>query len=166
MRRRNFLIFSTILSLSPYIKAKEVNNFKKDFKKVEALIKAVQRHMFPAQSKIPSALSMNVTEFLFNTVMHQSYDRDIRDFVLEGAEELAKREKGRFIAMSNDEKERALRAYEETNYGSSWLTRIMTLTMEAMFCDPIYGSNIKEQGWKALNAYGGLPRPETRYLNL
>ena len=40
----------------------------------------------------------------------------------------------------------------------------MTITMEGMFSDPIYGSNIKESGWKALGAYGGFPRPKTKYL--
>ena len=66
--------------------------------------------------------------------------------------------------MSEKEKERALRAYEQTNYGSSWLGRIMTLTMEGIFSDPIYGSNVKEAGWKSLGTYGGLPRPKTRYI--
>ena len=40
----------------------------------------------------------------------------------------------------------------------------MTITMEGMFSDPVYGSNIKEDGWKALGAYGGFPRPKTKYL--
>jgi hypothetical protein len=97
-------------------------------------------------------------------MMHKSFDKDIKVFVLEGAQELIAREKGRFPFLSKVEKEKALRAYEKTNYGSSWLSRIMTITMEGMFSDPIYGSNMKERGWKALNAYGGFPRPKTKYL--
>jgi len=166
MIRRNFLILSSILGLAPYLKAQEINNFQKEFRKVETLIEAVQEHMFPEQNKIPSSSSMYTIQFLFQTINHQSYDKDIRTFVLEGAQELDNREKGHFITMSQSEKETALRAYEETHYGSSWLARIMTLTMEAMFSDPIYGSNIKEHGWRALNAYGGLPRPKTRYIKL
>jgi hypothetical protein len=103
---------------------------------------------------------------LLETIIHSSYDKDIRQFVIEGAEELENREEGKFTALSEKEKERALRAYEETRYGSNWLSRIMTLTMEGMFSDPIYGSNVKEAGWKALGAYGGLPRPTTRYIKL
>lgn len=120
--------------------------------------------MFPAGSKLPSAKEMHVTQFLFETVTHKSYDKDIRAFVLEGAEELILRENGRFVSMSHNEKEKALRAYEETHYGSSWLSRIMTLTMEGMFSDPIYGSNVNEAGWKAIGSYGGFPRAKTRYL--
>jgi len=166
MKRRNFLILGSVLGLSPYIKAKELSTFDISFKKVEPTISAVQEHMFPKDSKIPSASSMNVTQFLFETITHKSYDKDIRVFVLEGAEELMQREKGQFISMNSKEKEEALRAYEKTNYGSNWLSRIMTITMEGMFSDPIYGSNIKESGWKALDSYGGMPRPDSRYIAL
>ncbi len=164
MPRRKFLILSSFLSLSPYLEAKKFSGFKKDFREIKSTIVAVQVHMFPEGSKIPSAMSMNVIEFLFETITHKSYDKDIRAFVLEGAQELKGREKGRFNTMTYTDKEKALRAYEETSYGRNWLARIMTITMEGMFSDPIYGPNIKEAGWKALSAYGGYPRPKTRYI--
>ena len=166
MKRRNFLILGSVLGLSPYIEAKEVSAFERSFKKVEPTISAVQEHMFPKGSKIPSAASMNVTLFLLETITHKSYDKDIRAFVFEGAEELMQREKRQFTSMNGQEKEEALRSYEETHYGSNWISRIMTITMEGMFSDPLYGSNIKELGWKALGAYGGLPRPVSRYITL
>ena len=164
VKRRQFLILGSILGLSPYIQAKEINAFAKEFQQVKSTIEAVQRHMFPTDSKLPSAMAMNTIQFLFETITHKSFDRDIKAFVLEGAKELESREKREFVSMTEKEKEKVLRAYEETNYGSSWLSRIMTLTMEGLFSDPIYGSNIKEAGWKSLNAFGGFPRPKTRYL--
>jgi hypothetical protein len=166
MKRRNFLILGSVIGFSPYIEAKELNDFERSFKKVESTISAVQEHMFPKGSKIPSASSMNVTQFLLETITHKSYDKDIRVFVLEGTEELIQREKGLFTSMNSKEKERALREYEKTNYGSNWLSRIMIITMEGLFSDPIYGSNIKESGWKALGSYGGMPRPDSRYIIL
>lgn len=165
-KRRQFLILGSILGLSPYIHAEKVSKYAKEFNKVRPTIAAVQEHMFPKGSKLPSAKTMNVTQFLFETITHKSFDRDIRAFVLEGAEELVSREKGAFLSLSYEEKEKALRAYEETNYGSSWLSRIMTLSMEGMFSDPVYGSNVNEAGWKALHVNGGYPRPKTRYIEL
>lgn len=165
IKRRQFLALGAMLGLSPYVNAQTVSNYEKAFKEVEGIIAAVQEHMFPEGSKLPSAKAMNVTQFLFETVTHNSFDKDIRKFVLEGAEELLLREKD-FASMSAKDKEKALRAYEKTNYGSSWLSRMMTLTMEGMFSDPIYGSNVNEAGWKAINAYGGSPRPKTRYIEL
>ena len=166
MKRRKFLLLGSALGLSSYLQADESSDFEKTFKKVEPILLAVQEHLFPEGSKIPSARSMNATQFLFETMMHKSFDKDIKAFVLEGAKELEIREKGRFISMREQEKEKALRAYEETNYGRNWLSRIMTLTMEALFSDPIYGSNIKEAGWQGLSSYGGFPRPKTRYIEL
>ena len=172
IKRRQFLVLGSLLGLSSYIKAEDLSAFEKSFKPIEPTIAAVQEHLFPEGSQIPSAKSMHVTVFLFETVAHKSYDKDIRAFVIEGAQELEKRVKldkrteGGFVLLSSPDKEKALRAYEESNYGSNWLSRIMTLTMEGLFCDPIYGSNVKEGGWKALNAYGGFPRPKTRYIAL
>jgi len=166
MQRRNFLILGSLLGISPYIEAQESNAFSKAFEKVRPTIQAVQEHMFPSGSKIPSAKEMQTIRFLFETVAHKSYDKDIRAFVLEGAEELMEREKGKFVTMSAKEKERALRAFEETNYGRNWLSRIMTLTMEGLFSAPVYGANKNEAGWKALSAYGGEPKPEVRYVEL
>ena len=166
MQRRNFLILGTLVGLSPYAVSKTVFLEDKTVKEVEKTIQAVQEHLFPEGSKIPSARSMRVTQYLFDAIGHESYDKDIRAFVIEGAKELEIREKGRFVSLSRVKKEYALRSYEKTNYGSNWLGRIMTLTMEGMFGDPVYGSNTKESGWKALNAYGGQPRPKTRYIAL
>jgi len=167
MKRRKFLILSSILGLSSSLLGGNKSIvLGKSLKSVEKTIRSVQQHLFPEGSKIPSARSMNVTQFLLETITHPSYDKDIRAFVIEGAEELESREEGKFTVLSEKEKERALRAYEETSYGSNWLSRIMTLTMEGMFSDPIYGSNVKEAGWKALRSYGGLPRPATRYIKL
>ena len=154
------------MGAAPYIQAKESSDFEKTFKKVETTLLAVQEHLFPEGSKIPSARSMNVTQFLFETMMHKSFDKDIKAFVIEGAQELENREKGRFASMTEQEKENALRAYEETEYGRNWLSRIMTLTLEGLFSDPIYGSNIKEAGWKSISSYGGFPRPSTKYIEL
>jgi len=164
LTRRKFLIVGSLLGFSPYLKADKTTTFEKAFKKVEKTIEAVQEHMFPKSSSFPSAMAMNATSYLFDTITHKSFDRDIKAFVLEGAEELASREKGQFVSMSSVDKEKALRAYEETNYGNSWLSRIMTITMEGILSDPIYGSNVKENGWKVLDTYGGFPRPKTKYL--
>ncbi len=166
MERRNFLILGSLLGLSSALHAKVPDAFEKSFKEVEAVIAAVQEHMFPQGTKLPSAKEMRATVFLFETITHPSYDRDIRMFVIEGAKELESREKGKFTFYTAKEKEEALRAYEESSHGSSWLSRIMILSMEALLSDPIYGGNVKEKGWKALRTQGGRPRPTSRYITL
>lgn len=166
MTRRTLLIFASLFGFSPYVYAKSNLISSGNKRAVEKTIQAVQEHLFPKGSSIPSAKEMYVSKFLFETIGHKSYDKDIRVFVIEGAEELERREKGKFVTLSTKEKEKVLRAYEKTNYGSSWLSRIMTLTMEGMFSDPIYGSNVKEAGWKAVQSFGGQPRPSNKYLEI
>lgn len=166
MKRRKFLIVGSLLGLSSYVGAKEVSEYEKEFKVVEPILRSVQEHFFPEGNNIPSARSMDLTQFLFDTMMHKSFDRDIKAFVLEGALELEKREKGGFISLSAAQKEEALRDYERTEYGSSWLSRIMTLSLEGLFSDPVYGANIQEKGWKSISSYGGFPRPRSRYIEL
>ena len=164
MKRRKFLIWSSLLGLSSSLKATNSDDFEKSFQTVEAVIRAVQEHMFPEGSYLPSAREMQTTRFLFETISHKTYDKEIRAFVIEGAKELQRREKGKFASMGEEEKENALRAYEESSDGANWLARIMTLTMEGMFGDPVYGSNIQESGWTALHTSGGNPRPKNRYI--
>ena len=100
MKRRRFLILGSILGLTSCIQAKEISEFEKRFNEVAPTLLAVQEHLFPEGSKIPSAKSMNTIQFLFDTMMHESFDKDIKAFVLEGAQELVKREKGRFTSMT------------------------------------------------------------------
>jgi len=166
MTRRKLLIWGSILGISSSLQGKTSLLPATSINEVKETIQSVQEHLFPQGSKIPSAKDMAVTQFLFETLKHKSYDKDIRAFVIEGAKELESREKGKFTLLTTLEKEKALRAYEETDYGSNWLSRIMTLTMEGMFSDPIYGSNVKEAGWNALGTFGGQPRPRSRYIDL
>ena len=166
MERRDFLKWSSLLGSASCMGVEETDSFRKTFKEVEPTLRAVQEHMFPEGSRLPSAVSMQVTQFMFMTMQHQSFDRDIREFVIAGARELERRERGRFAELSPKEKERALRAYEETSDGKHWLSRIMILSMEAILSDPVYGSNINEAGWRALHTKGGLPRPTVRYIEL
>ena len=133
---------------------------------VYSVIAAVQQHMFPDKSSIPSAIAFHATQFTAETIMHPTYDKDIRKFVIEGAEELQNREKQQFLNYDTRQREKALRAYEETGYGSGWLDRIMLLSLEGLLSDPVYGGNSKELGWKALQTRGGDPRPTSRYLQL
>ena len=164
MRRRKFLRWGALLGVPSFLYAKIPYYKRMSFSEVYLYIEAVQAHMFPKESQLPSSAEMAMTPFLFETIAHPSYYRDIRIFVIEGAEKLAKRENGKFVTYLAEERERALRRYEKTAYGKRWLSRILILSMEALLSDPVYGSNRQEKGWRALHVEGGNPRPAQRYL--
>ena len=166
MKRRNFMVLGSLLGISPYLKAQTPTTLYREFAAVRETIATVQMHMFPEGGDLPSAKAMDTIGFTEETIFHPAYDRDIRAFVIEGAKELENLEKGKFNTYSQAQRETALRRFEASSYGSNWLSRIMTLAMEAIFSDPIYGSNTKEAGWKAVQSFGGQPRPRTRYIEL
>ena len=165
MQRRNFLIASSLIASSSFIEAND-KKVTSDFDSVKDIIEALSLHFFPLNSKIPSAKEMKFTKFLFDTMSHKSFDRDIRGYVIDGAKEFDKWSKGKFLTMNYKEKEKLLREYEKTSFGASWLSRMLRLMIEGMFCDPIYGSNIGEGGWKSINTYGAYPRPKERYIGV
>lgn len=166
IKRRNFLVYASMVTFSPHLDARSDLKFERKFKEVKEIIYAVQKHMFPVNTIVSLVEKPSVIAFIFKTLAHKSFDKEIRVFVIEGAQEFAQRTQGKFFTMSYKDREKALRAYEETEYGSAWLSRIMTLTFEGMLSDPIYGANEEGRGWKALHTSGGEPRPKKRYLNV
>ena len=165
MNRRRFLSACAISGASIAVASKP-NTVPAIPNDIYRTIDAVQQHMFPGNGSMPSAKDFKAADFLAGTVMHHTYDKDIREFVLEGAAELQNRENGNFLKYDEKKKETALREYEKTVYGSGWLDRIMLLSLEAMLSDPIYGGNFRESGWKSLGTKGGEPRPSVRYAGV
>lgn len=127
-------------------------------------IEAIQEHFFPKDSTLPSAKEFRAIEFLNSTIYHKSFDRDIRELVIDGAKEFIKYSKGKFLTYNRKEREKLLREYEESSSGANWLSRIMVLSIEALLSDPIYGGNFKKSGWIALKTDAGEPRPKSRYI--
>ena len=162
MNRRRFLSATILSSILPLYASDRMPKAVLP-EGVYPLIAAVQRHMFPEDGIVPGAEEIHATRFLGETIMHPTYDKDIREFIIDGAKELQRREKNKFLVYTPRETEKALRSYEKTEYGSGWLDRIMLLSLEGMLSDPLYGGNHKESGWKALETKGGDPRPVKRY---
>jgi len=128
------------------------------------IIEAVQLQMFPAGNLIPSAEKFHAAKFLEETILHPTYDKDLRQLVLSGAKQLQTQEDN-FLNYSQNKKEEVLRAFEKTPLGRKWLDQIMILSLEGLLSDPIYGGNVDQSGWNALQTKGGEPRPKTRYIN-
>lgn len=167
MKRRAFLAMGMVAASSVYLSAQsEEEVFLELFSNEWGVIETTLEHMFPHQSVLPSAASIGLLSFVRETLAHPSYDKDIRTFVLEGAQTLYAQTNGTFLTMDTAAKEKVLRTYEKNRSGRQWLQRIMILGMEGMFGDPIYGANSNEVGWNALKTSGGNPRPKTRYIAL
>lgn len=166
MNRRYFLNLCGVSSTSLLLASKSVSTIAALDKEVVSTLKVVQGHMFPPNNTIPSADTFRATDFLLETVVHPSYDRDFRELIITGAKKLQQREKGKLLDYDSDALEKALRSYEESSLGGRWLDRVMIVSLEALLSDPIYGGNHLESGWNALKTKGGDPRPKERYIEI
>lgn len=169
MNRRIFISFSTstFIGASNLLYSNNIIFDKSQFTKdIYNIIESVQKHFFPQNSQLPFASEFSSIEFLVSTIYHKTFDKDIRDFVISGAKDFISQENGQFINYNREDKEIALRKFENSSRGSKWLSRIMILSMEALLSDPIYGGNFRESGWIALDTKGGYPKPKSRYINL
>jgi len=164
MKRRNFLLMGTLLTSGLYFSVKYVQLNDKSLETVQPIIHAVQMHLFPQNSTLPSASSVWATTYLLNAISHHSYDRKRKRFIILGALLLQEQISQDITELSTIKMESVLRQYEKSNYGKQWLHSIMELTLEVLLGDPIYGQETIPHGWKALSVNGGVPRPQKRYI--
>ena len=164
MQRRSFLGIAA-LSLAPIVALSDAAvqpiaqaRLRARFAKRRPLCLHVMRHLFPQSDTVA------LVAFVETTIFHPSYDRDIRRFVITGMERFDRATKGRFVQLNAQAKEKALRDFEATAYGASWLRRMLILGCEGLLGDPIYGANLRGKQWQRLGVQGGLPRPKTRYI--
>lgn len=131
--------------------------------KQKGLIKAVQNILFPDDGNGPSAADVNALDYLQWVISDSTMDPDEVEFIVDGTswfEEACKKETSEsFLELNQKEQDAFLALATEDNNLERWLSVLLTLIFEALFCDPKYGGNPSEQTWEWLNHNPGLPRP-------
>lgn len=64
-----------------------------------------------------------------------------------------------FEKLNNKQKHSLYKTILKADWGENWLSRILTVIIESMFADPIYGSNPDGIVWKWIDHNPGQPRP-------
>jgi len=159
MNRRSFL-YTTFL-ISNITNADYITVYHNEF----IIIDSVLEHMFDKTDIVPSYKKSNILSFVKDTIFHPSYDIEIRDFILHGANILDTNIKD-FVLLSRFQKEIKLREFEDSAFGQSWLYRLQILGFEAIYSSPIYGVNTKCKYYTNIDANWGEPLPASRYIEL
>jgi len=127
------------------------------------IVEAVQNHLFPSRKDSPGAKEINARLYLQWVVSDPNMDPEEMQWVINGfdwIEETAFEETNKsFLELGFDEKEKVLRVAEAAGWGENWISKNLLYIFEALLCDPIYGGNENEIGWKWLEHIPGLPRP-------
>ena len=126
-------------------------------------IEAVLNVLFPDDGNGPNIYQINALEHICWVLNDLLQDPSENNFILDKADlchQLTLELEHTSIHLLPIRKQRQMvESVYEQNWGSYWLSRLMTLLFEALLCDPAYGVNTDEVGWKWLEHRPGQPRP-------
>lgn len=171
--RRNFLKTALAIGISSSVPfwlscEKKSNNFTLSDKE-KSIAEMVQEFLFPNDGNGPSAKDINAYNYFQWVLWETGTDIKDKNYLMNGinwVEETSTEETERsFLQLRPAEQNDLLEYISTTNWGESWLSMMLTIIFEALFCDPIYGGNTDQSGWKWLEHNPGHPRP-TEQLKL
>lgn len=129
--------------------------------------------IFPDDGNGPSAKDLKAFEYVM-WVLHDQFRREPEDneYIIEGLdwanETAVEIYEEKFTELEDERQEKLVGLFTELDWGENWMSVMVTLVLEALLMDPIYGCNPDGIGWTWLNHITGQPQPTegTRYENL
>ena len=131
----------------------------------QKILHQVLNILFPKSNNSPGIEQIHA-EFHINSYLTDPLiDPDEQKYVINGikwldetAQELFKTG---FLSLNNRQQIETLQNILKTSWGESWLSKILTLTFEALLLDPLYQVNTDKVGWHWLHHQAGQPRPKS-----
>lgn len=134
-------------------------------KDVQVLLQTAYQ-LFPHSKLGPGAVDLHIAAYLSYVLQDERIMEEERHYLLKGAgwlEESAFESYGKsFLSLAIDEKESLLHKVSRDRWGENFIYRVLNYILEALLCTPVYGSNVKEIGWKWLEHNPGFPQPPTK----
>ena len=162
MKRREFIVTTSILGIISTLNSQEIKNHDT---LSWLIIDNIFDILFPKTLTMPSSKEFNATLYLQINSKHKSFDEEDREYILQGAIDFNDSFPN-FLNANEKEKEKIIDRTNNSEYGQSWLTKLVYYGMEAMLSDPIYGGNKDEIAWKSLNHQTGRPQPKQKYAKV
>jgi gluconate 2-dehydrogenase gamma chain len=143
-------------------KQKQVQEFRlKDHQKKIAAV--VQEFLFPADGNGPSSAEINAMAYFQWALWEKGTDLEDKKYLVNGIEWVNETSeetyKSPFLNLSEIEQNSLLTTIVAKDWGESWLSMMLSIILEALFCDPVYGGNPNRIGWLWLEHNPGQPRP-------
>jgi gluconate 2-dehydrogenase gamma chain len=133
------------------------------------ILKSIQEIIWPNDGNGPSADDLNTFGYTLWVFGNNYNKHEDRKYLIEGlnwADETSQEIYfKKYVALDQEEKDAITEKFTKLNWGKNWMSIMVTLVMESVLLDPIYGGNKNEAGWKWLEHKAGIPRPteETRF---
>jgi gluconate 2-dehydrogenase gamma chain len=127
------------------------------------MVASIQGILFPDDGNGPGAADIHALEYLQWVLSDKEKDPEEVEYLINGigwVDETAVEDTGRsYLDLNEGERETLIEKISKEDWGESWLSVILTFIFEALLCDPQYGGNPDEAGWKWLSHDPGQPRP-------
>ena len=124
----------------------------------------VQKDLFPFAQE----LNVNMPQYMSIILAHSRISETDKEFILNGVkwlnEEAVAMYEKLYTKLTSNERQSVLKNIVQESWGESWISTLLTYTMEAIFSDKIYGVNPQEKAHKWLAFDMGLPRPTKALL--
>lgn len=113
----------------------------------------------------PSSADINAYQYLKWVLSDENYDEDIKRLIIDGFNQLAEFSQEQFAKpygkMSSKEKVSLVAQATQSTWGENLMARLVSMILDALVVDPIYGVNVDKVGWKWLGYISGIPRATT-----
>ncbi len=133
------------------------------------ILEAVLAILFPEDGEGPGYRTIRAAEYVQWVLADPFYHPGRKEELLDGLTALQKLAQGRhrkpFWELNEQEQDALVAQMAADEKHQGWLSLLLTLILEALLADPIYGGNPSQVGWQWLDHYVGVPRPDeaTRY---
>lgn len=127
------------------------------------ILKSILMIIFPDDGNGPSAEEINSFGYIVWVLSDNYRDPEDNQYIIDGldwsndkAQEIYQED---YYKLDQEQKEALVEQFVELDWGKNWMSVMVTLVLESLLLDPIYGGNVDEKGWKWLDHEPGLPRP-------
>jgi len=147
-----------VYSCNEDVKTEKLNLRQKD------VVDFTLEFLYPNDDIGPNIQTIGTYSYLLWMLDDKNVDPDENKYILNGinwVDETAVEEYDtHFEKLGTKQKYKLLKKIVDLEWGENWLSKMLTVIIESMFADPIYGSNPKGIVWEWINHNPGQPRPD------
>ncbi len=133
-------------------------------KRKEIILKTVLEFLYPSDGNGPSLEKVRTYDYFIWNIRDNYLDPEENKYLLDGLkwidETAMEKYEKHFEELNAKEKYKLLKAIVNEGWGENYFSKVLSVIVESMFADPIYGSNPDGVVWEWYNHNPGLPRPK------
>ncbi len=127
------------------------------------ILHAVLIFLWSDDKNVPRIDELNVLKYFLWVLEDKYVDQEENQYITNGLiwtdETSVENYERHFDKLSDKEKMELLQEIIKSDWGESWMSKVLSLIFEAILSDPIYGSNSNGISWEWLEHNPGQPRP-------